>query len=223
MATTQVVKRAAPAPSTRESFARQYLTTVSRCLGALDLDHIGRVIEVLERAWTADAQVFLAGNGGSAATASHMANDLSKTVAGDPADGRRGFRAMALTDNVPLITAWANDARYEDIFAEQLRVLARPGDVLLVISGSGNSPNVVRAVERARELRLTTIGFLGRNGGRLAKCVDCAVVVEEHGYGPIEDVHLALNHLLTGYFQQWVTARQGLRKISSGSSACHEG
>src|SRR5437868_1605360 len=125
----------------RPVFAKAYLQRVQACLERLDVDAIGRVVEMLEQAWLEDRQVFLAGNGGSAATASHMANDLAKTVVAWDS-GIRPFRVHALTDNVPLMTAIANDVSYDAIFAGPLKTLARAGDVLIVVSGSGNSPNV---------------------------------------------------------------------------------
>ena len=188
----------------RVSFSQQYIATIRGCLDALDLEAVAHVLEALERAWTADARIFLVGNGGSAATASHMANDLSKTVRQGNPGRRRGFRAIALTDNVPLLTAWANDDSYAEVFAGQLQSLAQPGDVLIVVSGSGNSPNVLRAVEDARDASMLVIGFLGRGGGRLKALVDISVIVPHDAYGPIEDIHLVLNHLITSYFCQWL-------------------
>jgi D-sedoheptulose 7-phosphate isomerase len=187
------------------AFAQQYLDGVCGVLRELPLGEIARMLEVLDGAWRDRRQIFVAGNGGSAATASHMANDLAKTVTGgDPS--RRGFRAIALTDNVPLLMAWANDVGFEEVFVGQLRPLAQRGDVLIVLSGSGHSTNVVRAVEWARAQGLTTIGLLGRDGGALAPLVDLAVIVPADAYGPIEDAHLVLNHLIMTYFQAQIAA-----------------
>lgn len=190
--------------SPRRDFAQQYLQRLRDVLSALSVDALERALEVLERAYVEGRQVFLAGNGGSAATASHMATDLSKTVAGGAAQ-HRGFRAIALTDNVPLMSAWANDLSYDEVFAAPLRTLARRGDVLVVVSGSGESKNIVRAVTVARELGLVTIGLLGREGGAVRGLVDVAVIVPTHDYGPIEDTHLAINHLITAYFMARVS------------------
>ena len=183
------------------AFARQYLEMLCDVLRHLPIDDVVRVLDILETALLERRQVFLTGNGGSAATASHMANDLSKTVSGGDL-AQPGFRAIALTDNVPLLAAWANDVNFTEVFVGQLRSLAQAGDVLIVLSGSGNSSNLVRAVEWAGEHGLTTIGLLGRDGGVLRQLVDVAVVVPAEAYGPIEDAHLALNHLMTSYFQQ---------------------
>ncbi len=158
------------------------------------------MLQLLERAFVERRQVFIVGNGGSAATASHMANDLMLGVA---KEGGRGFRAIALTDSVPLMTAIANDTGYDNVFTAQLRALGRPGDVLIAISGSGKSPNVVEAVKVAREIGIMTVGFLGMGGGQLRELVDAAIVVPSNDYGLIEDIHLMLDHLMTAYFRHW--------------------
>ena len=137
--------------------------------------------------------VFLLGNGGSAATASHFACDLSK---GTRTPGVPDFRVVPLTDNVPLITAWANDASYERIFAEQLLALVRPGDVVVAISASGNSPNVLAAVDAARQAGATTIGLTGKSGGRLRWLADLTIRVPSTRIELVEDAHLAITHSL---------------------------
>lgn len=181
------------------AFARQYLSGLGRVLERVSCDDLAKVMEILERVRRERRTVFLAGNGGSAATASHMANDLMKTIV----SGRDtcGLRAISLSDNTQLVTAIANDMSYDDVFAEQLKHLACEGDILIVISGSGNSKNIIRAVETAKRLRLTTIGFLGKGGGKVKNMVDVSVVVPSDDYGPIEDVHLVFNHLITEYLR----------------------
>jgi D-sedoheptulose 7-phosphate isomerase len=185
----------------RRESARRYLETLTRVLAALDVEPIARVLALLEEAHRRSSRVFLVGNGGSAATASHLANDLLWGVA---QGGHRGMRAISLGDGVPTLTAIANDTGYEHAFAKQLEVFGESGDLLIAISGSGNSPNVVRCVEVARRLGLHTIGFLGKGGGTVAPMVDVAVVVPSDDYGPIEDVHMVLDHLVTAYLRQWV-------------------
>lgn len=152
-----------------------------------------RVEEVLLRAWREQRLVFIAGNGGSAATASHWANDLNK---GTAVPGQPRFRAVALTDSVPLMTAWANDVAYDSIFVEQLANLCRPGDLLVVISGSGNSPNIVAAARWAREHGATVVGLTGGTGGQLRGLVDHCVLAPTHRMEQIEDVHLVVAHAL---------------------------
>ena len=143
-----------------------HLAALRQGFSELDLSAVERIIDLLRDARQTSRQVFVFGNGGSAATASHMACDLSKT-----ASSRRGPRlqAIALTDNVPLLTAIANDFDYEDVFVEQMATLWREGDVALGISASGNSPNVLKAVRYAREHGGHTIGFIGFGGGELAR------------------------------------------------------
>lgn len=180
----------------RVAHARGYIERLTSVLSAMPFDDISVAIEILDEARRDDRQVFLAGNGGSAATASHMANDLLKTVT---KTGGRGLRALALTDNVPLLTAIGNDLSYDAIFSAQLERLARPGDVLVVITGSGRSMNIVEAVRTAREMGVRTVGFLGMGGGVIGSMVDVAIVVPSDDYGPIEDVHMVLDHLVTDW------------------------
>jgi len=183
----------------RRDFARRYIAGLMQVIEALPLDAIDHALATLEQAYDEGRQVFLAGNGGSAATASHMCNDL---VWGLAQIDRPSFRAIALTDCVPLMTAISNDRSYDEIFAVPLRALAKSGDLLVVITGSGNSPNVVRAVEVAKELGLVTVGFLGRGGGKVGAMVDVPVVVPSDDYGPIEDIHMMFDHLTISYFRQ---------------------
>jgi D-sedoheptulose 7-phosphate isomerase len=146
--------------------------------------------------------VLVAGNGGSASTASHLACDLGKTVLGaNPTARASRFRVVSLADNVAVLTAWANDEGYETVFAEQVKMLGRPGDVLIVISASGNSPNIIAAVHAAHERGLETIGLLGYDGGAAKHLVDDAIVIACHDYGHVESAHLVLGHLLTEWFK----------------------
>ena len=192
--------------SDRVVFAQRYIDDLCCVLRNLPLDNLARALETLEKAFAERRMVFLAGNGGSAATASHMAQDLVKGVV---QEGGRGYRAIALSDNVPLITAIANDEDYSQIFARQLASLGQTGDVLIVFSGSGNSANIVRAVEVAQQMRITTIAFLGMGGGQVAKMADVPVVVPSDDYGPIEDVHMMFDHLVTAYLRSWLAAKRG--------------
>lgn len=179
---------------------QQYLTDLKNTLDALDPAQIVAVRERIAAVRERGGQLFLCGNGGSAATASHLANDLGKGAS----YGREGarFRVIALTDNIPWMTALANDVGYEVIFAEQLRNLAQPGDVLLAISGSGNSPNILQAVEAAREIGVEVIGWTGFGGGKLAGMSDLAIVADSHHMGRVEDVHTILMHLVCYYFME---------------------
>lgn len=171
-----------------------YLSRLQGVLRELPLDDIRDAVAVLHYARLNDKQVFIMGNGGSAATASHFACDLGKNLV---IRGRPRFRVMALTDNMPLFSALANDYGYEHVFAEQLANLVRAGDIVIGISGSGKSHNVLNAIELARATRATTIGMTGFDGGRLKHMVDVCVLVPCHNMEQVEDTHLVLEHLIT--------------------------
>lgn len=187
---------------TRVSSAREYIAGVSRCLEGVSLEQIAEVISYLEQAYLQERQVFIIGNGGSASTASHMACDLNKNImpVATHTTSRR-FRAIALTDNIAWITALGNDLGYESVFAEQLRNLVQQDDLLVVISGSGNSRNIIEGVRVARSLGAKAVGLLGFDGGAVQELLDACVVVSSTNYGFIEDVHMILDHLLTTYFR----------------------
>ena len=173
---------------------RGYLSRLQGVLRELPLDDIRDAVAVLHYARLNDKQVFIMGNGGSAATASHFACDLGKNLV---IPGRPRFRVMALTDNMPLFSALANDYGYEHVFSEQLANLVRAGDIVIGISGSGKSHNVLNAIELARATRATTIGMTGFDGGRLKHMVDVCVLVPSHSMEQVEDTHLVLEHLIT--------------------------
>jgi D-sedoheptulose 7-phosphate isomerase len=168
-----------------------YLRQVSGALNRLPCTVIDRVTDALWSAYQENRAVYLFGNGGSAALASHSACDFGK---GTVINGHRRFRVLALTDNVPLMTAWANDARYEDIFAEQLRSFLEQDDIAFAISGSGNSANVLNALEVAREIGAFTIGLTGFQGGRMKSFCRLCIVVPSKNMQVIEDVHLSVMH-----------------------------
>jgi phosphoheptose isomerase/UTP-glucose-1-phosphate uridylyltransferase len=179
-----------------------FVTGLTEGLQKLDRRSVWQVIAALMEAWRAGRQVFIVGNGGSAATASHMANDLGKLVV----PGQPRFRAIALTDNVSLMTAWANDVAYERIFAEQLLNLCQKDDLLIAISCSGNSPNVLRCVEAARTLGARVIALTGDQGGCLKSMADVCVFAPAPDIGQQEDIHLALNHMIGSTLRKWITA-----------------
>lgn len=171
-----------------------YRRSVLEQISAVDLMAVAAAAEALRSARERGATVYVAGNGGSATTASHMVTDLM-FGRGLP---EPGLRVVGLADNQAVITATANDVSYDEVFARQLRRLARRGDVVILVSASGNSPNVVRAAEVARDLDAIVIGFTGFDGGRLAGLSDVSVHVRSplDAYGPVEDVHLIVNHML---------------------------
>ena len=177
----------------------RYLDDLKTLLDKLPLAQVERAAEVLFRAYETDRTLFVFGNGGSAALASHMASDLGKaTHVPGPASlqGVKRLKVLALTDNVPLLTAWANDSSYENAFAGQIENFIQAGDVALAISGSGNSPNVLRALELARRAGATTIGLAGCGGGRMKALLDCPIVVPSHNMQQVEDAHLVLAHMI---------------------------
>jgi D-sedoheptulose 7-phosphate isomerase len=168
---------------------------LSQSLSQIDPNRFERVVRLLRATFRADACIFVAGNGGSSATASHWANDLHKTTMGP---GRRGVRVLSLTDNAPLLTAFANDEGYESVFRQQLASHLRPGDVVVVISVSGSSPNLVRAIELTTDLGIASIGLLGWDGGKLANMVTEAVIVPAPigDYPLVESAHALLCDVL---------------------------
>ena len=189
----------------RMEFAAEYLARVKKCLDDLSLEQVAEVMDCLECAYRDQAQIFIIGNGGSAATASHMACDLAKNVL--PREWgtfSHSFRVLALTDNVSWTTALANDLGYENIFSEQLRSIVREGDWVVAISGSGNSPNVVEGVRMAKALGAKTLGILGFDGGSVKNLVDVYVLVEDFNYEYVEDVHVILSHLITSYLRRTI-------------------
>lgn len=179
-------------PSYRAAI-QAYLQGLTEVIAGLDLDEIDRLAQLFRRAYDEQRTIFVFGNGGSAATASHYACDLNK---GACFRAERKFRVHALTDNLATILALGNDVGYEHIFSEQLKYFCRPGDVAVGISGSGNSANVLRAIELARQLGATTVGICGYGGGKLKPMVDLAVHIRADDMQFVEDVHLILGHVL---------------------------
>jgi D-sedoheptulose 7-phosphate isomerase len=178
-------------------FANQYRSKLLSMLETFDLNAVARAIEILEEARDNKRHIFVCGNGGSASTASHFVTDIVK---GASYDREPRFRIMALTDSMPTITAYSNDVSYSCIFAEQLKNFAQPGDVLITISGSGNSPNVVAATEYANSIGCKTIALTGRDGGKLGKLANLEIRVPDSHMGRIEDGHLIVCHMIGYYF-----------------------
>lgn len=179
-----------------KQLAVKFLRDFEALLQQVNVEAVERVYHILRGARERGATVYLAGNGGSAATASHWVNDLGK---GAKISGRAPLRVMSLSDNVSWLTALANDEGYERVFAGQLENFARPRDVLIVISASGNSANLVRAVELARARKVITVGFLGFDGGALKSMVDETLLLPtpRGAYGLVESGHDLLCHVLT--------------------------
>lgn len=179
-------------------YIRSYKAESLRVLDQISEVDLIQFVTLLDQVRSARNQVFLCGNGGSASTASHLANDLGK---GASLGQVQRFRVLALTDNMPWITALANDLDYSQIFLEQLKNYAQPGDLLVVLSGSGNSPNVLEAVSWANENQIQTIGLTGRTGelGRLAQHT---IRVDSAHMGHIEEAHFLIQHLISYFFME---------------------
>jgi D-sedoheptulose 7-phosphate isomerase len=183
-------------------FARGYLSYLKELLDQIEIEALDLLAKEFEDAREHGNNIFVAGNGGSATTAATMANDMSIDVL-KKANCDRPFKIFALTDNNAIITAISNDSGYENLFVNQLKIHYRQGDRLLVISASGNSPNVVKAAEWVTSHGGRVIGFLGFSGGRLREICDITIHVKTNAgeYGPVEDIHLILNHILAHWFQ----------------------
>jgi D-sedoheptulose 7-phosphate isomerase len=168
-----------------------YLLQVAQTLSQLPRQPLDQIAGAIWETYERDGTILICGNGGSAASASHFACDMAKLTIS--ADSRR-VRALALTDNIALMTAWSNDQAYADVFVEQLISIYRPGDLLFTISGSGNSPNVLRAVEWANDRGAPTIGLTGFDGGKLARLARLGLHVDNHVMPQVEDIHMAICH-----------------------------
>ncbi len=185
-------------------YADRYLDRLAAVLAAVDRGDVARLVNELLDTRDRGCTVFVMGNGGSAATASHFANDLCKLAS---AGGAVGFRAVSLADNISWISALANDEGYENVFSGQVRSLAREGDLVLGISASGNSPNLIRALDAARERGARTAAIVGFDGGRMREVADVSVhIATDLGeYGPAEDAHLVMGHLIACYIRDMQT------------------
>jgi D-sedoheptulose 7-phosphate isomerase len=181
------------------TFTEQYKQDLFDALNKIDLAKVEQAIAWMKDARAAGRTIFTCGNGGSASTASHFATDIVKG-----ASFGRGtrFRIMALTDSLSTMTAYANDVSFDTVFVEQLKNFAQPGDVVLGISGSGNSPNVLRAIEYANSIGCKTISLTGRDGGKLAPMAGLNIQVPVPHMGRIEDGHMIITHMIGYYFME---------------------
>ena len=179
------------------NFPQTYKADLLKAIETVDLDKVNEAIRILDQARAGTRRIFVCGNGGSASTASHFVCDMVK---GASFNRNQRFRIMALTDSLPTITAYSNDVGYECIFVEQLKNFAEPGDVLIAISGSGNSPNVLRAVEYANSTGCRTIALTGRDGGKLGPMAQLNIQVSNPHMGRIEDAHMIVMHMICYYF-----------------------
>lgn len=188
--------------------AREYFEELQRVLGGLPHEAIDQLASTLVRAYESGRMVYLFGNGGSASLASHLACDLGKGTA--YCNGGKRFRVLALTDNLPTLTAWANDFSYDDVFSEQLRNFVQPEDVAFGISGSGRSKNVLNALHLAREAGATTIGMSGFQGGEMKVLCNICVIIPSNNMQIIEDLHLATAHSIYRIVHSRITRRAAM-------------
>jgi len=207
-----------PAVSTPISSSVSYFQNLTRVLAAMPHSKVEQIADKLYHAYETGRGVYVFGNGGSASLASHLACDLGK---GTSMDGnmQKRFRVMSLTDNMPLLTAWANDTSYELVFAEQIRNFAQRGDIAFAISGSGNSPNVLLGLQAAREAGAYTIGLGGFQGGKMKPLCDLCLVIPSDNMQIIEDLHVSVSHALFTL----VRNRIQTRAASVRAAAAHAG
>jgi D-sedoheptulose 7-phosphate isomerase len=193
----------------------RYIAELEQMMRDISLSDLEAVLGILEQVYRNGHRVFVMGNGGSAATASHFALDLAKNTI---TVGAPRLKAISLTDHVPLITAWSNDTAYEHIFAEQLANMIEAGDVAIGISASGNSPNVINALNLARESGASTIGLLGAKGGQIKHIVDAYVLAPGQNIEQEEDAHMILAHMITRHMREVVRSHAHTLALSGSNS-----
>lgn len=186
---------------------KDYLSRLAALITALDAEALNRALNLMRETAEAGGRIYVFGNGGSAATASHLANDFNKGVS---EGGGPKFEVICLNDNAPLMLAIANDIGFEEVFRFQLRDRLRPGDLVMPISGSGRSPNIIRAAEYARERGIKILALTGYDGGALRPLADIALHVPIENQQLAEDVHLVFNHLMMSVFCQLSWEKQAL-------------
>lgn len=184
-----------------KSVAKNYFAKLKETIDRVSLEDIQKVADLLLDTYKNEKTIFIMGNGGSASTASHMACDLGKgTLKNVYSQKEKRLRVISITDNVATMTAFANDLSYSEMFSQQLHNLIKPKDVLIALSASGNSSNIIKALKYAKKQKAITVGILGKGGGRAKKFIDLGIIIQSGDFGIIEDLHLTLNHLLTDCF-----------------------
>ncbi len=188
----------------------QYWHELASIMQTMSFDMLTKAAELLLDCYRRGSTVFILGNGGSAATASHFACDLAK---GTQVRGLPAFRVISLNDNVPLMSAWANDTNYERIFAEQLATLVRAGDLVITISASGNSPNILAAARTARRSNAITLALTGKDGGKLSRLVDFTIHIPSTSIEQVEDAHLVIAHSLCVVLREQLRTSSMLKEV----------
>jgi len=182
-----------------KEYAARYLTQLNETINEISLHDLEHVVQAIDEAYQNDKAIFIIGNGGSASTASHFACDLGK---GTVVSGRARFRVTSLNDNVALMTAIGNDLGFDHLFSEQLKNVLQKDDVVILISGSGDSPNLLKAAQYATARGAVSIGLLGSGGGKLKDLVNKAIILSSTRYELVEPVHLILEHVIAFYFKE---------------------
>jgi len=182
-----------------EAYISEYIKAQQAALDTIPVQQVAEIIQKFRTAWMEDRQVFVFGNGGSAANASHFVTDLGKGASDKMS---KPFRCLSLNDNTPWMTAIGNDYSYDEVFSRQLINFARPGDLVLTMSVSGNSPNLVTAVEWAKKHGVYTIALVGGKRGKLSEIADFVVVADSTHYGRVEDVHMGICHMICYAFME---------------------
>jgi len=186
-----------------EDYIKGFLSELNAETNKVSWKEVALGIKILQTAYEYDGKIFIIGNGGSAAIASHFSNDLNKTVFGQKGEKKiKRFQVICLADNTPILTAWANDVGFEDIFSEQLKNFGQDKDVLIAISSSGNSPNIIKAVNTAKNLHMAIIGMIGFSGGELISLADAKILIPSQKYEIIESAHDSICHLITSHFKE---------------------
>jgi D-sedoheptulose 7-phosphate isomerase len=175
------------------ALANNYIKVLIKSLKSIKQNKLAKIVAIIYEAYLQNKQIFVMGNGGSAATASHLCCDLVKSTT---SDDKMQLKVTSLNENTPLLTALSNDFGYESIFEEQLSRLLSAGDVAMFITASGNSPNILRAIKYAKRKGVKTVAFLGFDGGKANGLTNESIVIRNRNYGQIEDVHLALGHIV---------------------------
>jgi len=185
-----------------------YLTSLKKVLDDINPKELGEIIDILKKAYDNNRTVFIIGNGGSASTASHFACDLGKTPMGEHYNSdKKRFIVNSLTDNCATLTAIGNDLSYDEIFYQQLRNLASKEDILISISASGNSPNILKAIDFGNSIGMTTIGFIGFDGGKAAEKILHKIHIKNHQYGIVEDTHLIIEHMICEVLKEKLSSK----------------
>lgn len=188
-----MIRKPAAKFSRMKSYIETYLLQHKKAIDSIPVDQVAMLIETFHRALQEDRQIFVFGNGGSGTNASHFITDLGKSASDKT--GKR-FRCLSLNEHISWITAIGNDYKFDDVFKRQLQNFAKPGDIVMVMSVSGSSPNLLTAVEWCKENKVQTIALIGGKKGKLSTLADQAIIIDDVHYGRVEDAHMHICHMI---------------------------